>query len=78
MPLSMIEVRKIWSPEQAQAIIGAICLAQREALKVPENDRQIRLIEHAPELFHVPPGKSEYSGPQSQDSFLFNLSVNFG
>jgi phenylpyruvate tautomerase PptA (4-oxalocrotonate tautomerase family) len=59
MPLSKIEVRKKWSPEQAQAIIEAIYLAQREALKVPENDRQIRLIEHAPELFHVPPGKSE-------------------
>lgn len=59
MPLAKIEVRKKWSPEQVQDIIEAIYLAQREALKVPEADRQIRLIEHAPEHFHVPPGKSE-------------------
>jgi phenylpyruvate tautomerase PptA (4-oxalocrotonate tautomerase family) len=59
MPLAKIEVRKKWSPEQTQAIIEAVYLAQREALQVPEQDRQIRLIEHAPELFHVPPGRSE-------------------
>lgn len=59
MPLAKIEVRKKWSPEQTQAIIEAVYLAQREALLVPEQDRQIRLIEHAPEHFHVPPGRSE-------------------
>ncbi|HEY5994797.1 MAG TPA: tautomerase family protein [Gallionellaceae bacterium] len=59
MPLARIEVRKSWPPEQAQAIMNAIYLAQREALKVPESDRQIRYIEHRPEHFHVPPGKSE-------------------
>lgn len=59
MPLAKIEVRKKWSPEQTQAIIEAIYLAQREAFLVPEQDRQIRLIEHAPEHFHVPPGRSE-------------------
>ena len=59
MPLARIEVRKKWGPEQAQAIIEAIYQAQREALKVPEHDRQIRLIEHSPEHFHVPPGKTE-------------------
>ena len=59
MPLAKIEVRKKWSPEQIQEIIEAIYRSQREALKVPEHDRQIRLIEYAPEHFHVPPGKSE-------------------
>lgn len=59
MPLAKIEVRKKWSPEQTQAIIEAIYLAQRESLQVPEDDRQIRLIEYAPEHFHVPPGRSE-------------------
>jgi phenylpyruvate tautomerase PptA (4-oxalocrotonate tautomerase family) len=59
MPLAKIEVRKKWSTMQAQAIIEAIYRAQREALKVPEHDRHIRLIEHAPEHFHVPPGRSE-------------------
>ncbi len=59
MPLAKIEVRKSWPPEQVQAIIEAIYLAQREALQLPAHDRQIRYIEHRPEHFHVPPGKSE-------------------
>ena len=59
MPLAKIEVRKSWPPEQVQAIIEAIYLAQREALKVPEGDRQIRFIEHKPEHFHVPSDKTE-------------------
>jgi len=59
MPLVRIEVCKNWKPEQVQAIIEAVYLAQRQALKVPEGDRQIRFIEHRPEHFHVPPGKTE-------------------
>jgi len=59
MPLAKIEVRKSWPPEHVQAIIEAIYRAQREALKVPEGDRQIRFIEHKPEYFHVPPEKTE-------------------
>lgn len=59
MPLAKIEVRRSWPPEQVQAIIEAIYLAQREALKVPHGDRQIRFIEHQPEHFHVPPGKTD-------------------
>ncbi|MFZ4552541.1 MAG: tautomerase family protein [Aquabacterium sp.] len=59
MPLAKIEVRKSRPPEQVQAIIDAIYLAQREALKVPEHDRQIRYIEHKPEHFAAPPGKSD-------------------
>ncbi len=37
----------------------AVYQAQREALKVPDGDRQIRYIEHKPEHFAVPPGKTE-------------------
>ena len=59
MPLAKIEVRKEWPPEQVQSIIEAIYLAQREAFKVPEHDRQIRFIEHRTDHFHVPPGKTE-------------------
>jgi len=59
MPLAKIEVRKNWQPEQVQAIMEAVYLAQREALKLPEHDRQVRYIQHSPEHFHVPPGKSE-------------------
>ena len=37
----------------------AIYQAQREALRVPEGDRQIRYVEHKPEHFAVPPDKTE-------------------
>lgn len=59
MPLAKIEVRRTRTSEEISAIIEAVYLAQREALKVPEHDRQIRYIEHRPECFAVPPGKSE-------------------
>lgn len=59
MPLTRIEVRKQWPAEQVQAIMEAVLEAQREALQLPVNDRQLRYIEHKPEQFHVPPGKSE-------------------
>jgi phenylpyruvate tautomerase PptA (4-oxalocrotonate tautomerase family) len=59
MPLAKIEVRKSRSEEEVQALIEAVYLALREAFKVPEHDRQIRYIEHKPEHFAVPPGKTE-------------------
>ncbi len=59
MPIVKIETRKHWPPEQVQAIMEAIYLVQREALKVPEHDRQVRYVEHRPEHFHAPPGKTE-------------------
>jgi len=59
MPLAKIEVRKTWPPAQVQKIIEGVYLAQRETLQIPEHDRQIRFIEHRPEHFHVPLGKSE-------------------
>ncbi len=59
MPFAKIETRRSHSPEQVQALIEAIYQAQRVALKVPEDDRQIRYIEHKPEHFAVPQGKTE-------------------
>lgn len=59
MPLAKIEVRKSWPPEQVQRMIEAVYQAQREALQVPEHDRQLRYIEHSPQHFHIPPGQSE-------------------
>ncbi len=59
MPLAKIEVRKSRSAAEVAALIEAVYQAQREALKVPEGDRQIRYIEYKPEHFAVPPGKTE-------------------
>lgn len=59
MPIAKIEVRKSRSATEIAELIDAVYQAQREALKVPEGDRQIRYIEHKPEHFAVPPGKTE-------------------
>ncbi len=59
MPLAKIETRRSHSPEQVQALMEAVYQAQRVALLVPEGDRQIRYVEHKPEHFAVPPGKTE-------------------
>jgi phenylpyruvate tautomerase PptA (4-oxalocrotonate tautomerase family) len=59
MPLVRIEVRRSREPGEKRAICDAVHAAMMEALKIPENDRQIRYVEHAPDDFQVPPGKSE-------------------
>jgi phenylpyruvate tautomerase PptA (4-oxalocrotonate tautomerase family) len=59
MPLAKIEVRKSRPATEVAALIEAVYLSLREALKVPERDRQVRYIEHKPEHFAVPPGKTE-------------------
>lgn len=59
MPLAKIEVRKSRPATEVAAMMEAVYQAQREALKVPEGDRQIRYIEHKPEHFAVQPGKTE-------------------
>jgi phenylpyruvate tautomerase PptA (4-oxalocrotonate tautomerase family) len=59
MPFAKIEVRCCRPEHEVQAMIEAVYLAQREALQVPEGDRQIRYVEHKPEHFAVPPGKTE-------------------
>ena len=59
MPLAKIEVRKSRPAEEVAALMEAIYQAQREALRVPEGDRQIRYVEHKPEHFAVPPDKTE-------------------
>jgi phenylpyruvate tautomerase PptA (4-oxalocrotonate tautomerase family) len=59
MPVAKIEVRKNRAAAEVQAMIEAVYQAQREAFKVQEGDRQIRYIEHRPEHFAVPPGKTD-------------------
>jgi phenylpyruvate tautomerase PptA (4-oxalocrotonate tautomerase family) len=56
MPNTMIETRTGWITD-ASAVINAVQSALREALRLPEWDRTLRLIEHAPDHFAVPPGR---------------------
>ena len=59
MPITRIEGRRRRTAAEVQALIEAVYVAQREALRVPEWDRQIRYLEHAAENFHVVPGRTE-------------------
>ena len=59
MPAAKIEVRRSRPEHEVQALMEAVYQAQREALLVPEDDRQIRYVEHKPEHFSVPGDKSE-------------------
>ena len=56
MPNTRIETRAGWITD-ASAVIEAVQAALREALRLPEWDRTLRLIEHAPDHFAVPPGR---------------------
>jgi hypothetical protein len=47
-----------WITEPA-AVIGAVQSALREALKIPEWGRTLRLIEHPASHFAVPPGRGD-------------------
>jgi len=59
MPIAKIEVCRSHPPERVAALIEAVYQAQIEALKVPEDDKQIRYIEHKPEHCPIPSGKTE-------------------
>jgi phenylpyruvate tautomerase PptA (4-oxalocrotonate tautomerase family) len=56
MPNTTIETRTGWIAD-AKAVIEAVQSALREALRLPEWDRTLRVIEHAPDHFAVPPGR---------------------
>ncbi|HEV7635039.1 MAG TPA: tautomerase family protein [Bradyrhizobium sp.] len=58
MPNSLIATRSGWITDPA-AVIDAVQSALRQALKIPEGDRTLRLIEHSPSHFAVPPGRGE-------------------
>lgn len=59
MPSARIDLRTRLSPEARQNLAEALHQAMREALKIPERDRLIRVVEHDPGDFLVPPGASE-------------------
>lgn len=55
MPSTTIDVRKRWSDADEIAIIEAVHAALVSAFKIPENDKHVRLVEHAPHRLAHPP-----------------------
>jgi phenylpyruvate tautomerase PptA (4-oxalocrotonate tautomerase family) len=56
MPAILIETRTAYSEAQETALLEAVHLALREAFRIPEWDRNLRLSAHAPHRFACPPG----------------------
>jgi phenylpyruvate tautomerase PptA (4-oxalocrotonate tautomerase family) len=58
VPNTLIATRSGWIKDPA-SVIEAVHSALQEALKIPAGDRTLRLIEHAPSHFAIPPGRGE-------------------
>jgi hypothetical protein len=58
MPNTLIATRAGWITEPG-AVIDAVQSALREALKIPEGDRTLRLVEYPASHFAVPSGRGE-------------------
>ena len=58
MPNTLIATRAGWLDDPSR-LIEAVHSALQEALKIPPHDRLLRLVEHAPSHFAVPPGRGE-------------------
>lgn len=57
MPSVMIEVRKSYEPQIRSAIVDAVFAALVDAFKIPEDDKNVRLMTHDPNCFACPPSK---------------------
>ena len=55
MPDITIEIRRTVAPQEENRIMEAVHSALREAFKVPEWDRIVRLVVHEPRRFQVSP-----------------------
>jgi hypothetical protein len=62
MPNTLIATRAGWITEPG-AVIDAVQSALRKALKIPEGDRTLRLVEYPASHFAVPPGRGEKFTP---------------
>jgi len=59
MPVARVNTRRERTPDDVSRLIDPIYRAQRTALRVPEDDRSIRYVEHRPEHFSVPSTASD-------------------
>jgi phenylpyruvate tautomerase PptA (4-oxalocrotonate tautomerase family) len=59
MPGTIIEVRRRYSQEQEIALIDAVHRAVVFAFKIPEHDKNVRLVVHEAHRFACPPDKKQ-------------------
>jgi phenylpyruvate tautomerase PptA (4-oxalocrotonate tautomerase family) len=62
MPSTRIETRAGWIGDRHEAVISAVQRALVEGIRIPEHDRDIRIIEYPPHAFAPPTDKGrEYT-----------------
>ena len=59
MPTVLIETRLPRPPADEEAIIDAVHAALVEAFRIPETDRELRLVQHAPHRMTCPPDRAQ-------------------
>lgn len=59
MPSTMVEIVAGHSPEEERSIVEAVQTALVEALKIPEEDRTVRLVAHEAHRFLRPAARSD-------------------
>lgn len=57
MPSTRIETRTGWIDGRHEQLIAAVHRALVEGIRIPEHDRDIRILEYPPEAFASPPGR---------------------
>lgn len=58
MPLVRIDVAKGWSKKKKKTMLEIAHRSLVDALRIPENDRNQRLMEYDKDLFEIPEGKT--------------------
>lgn len=54
MPVTLIELSKQWPMDEKSRLVEFVHQSLVEILKIPEHDRLIRIVEHAPGNFYSP------------------------
>src|SRR5687767_10771406 len=57
MPSTRIETRAGWIAGRHDELIAAVQRALVEGIRIPEQDRCVRVLEYAPAAFAAPPGR---------------------
>lgn len=57
MPSTRLETRAGWIGDRHDALVAAVQRALVEGIRIPEHDRDIRIIEYPPHAFAPPSGK---------------------
>ena len=69
MPSTTVEVIREYTRDEETAIVEAVHAALVEGIKIPDEDRTVRLIVHQPHRMTIPPGKSDRYTIVSVDLF---------